>query len=162
MDKDSEQLDFLMPLYRKLGLPTCLADFNSMVEGRFRRGARRHRGQPGAPPCALSSHQRSYLAGDPWSGRRFESMRRPRISRSRSSGGIAMQLSEYIQIACAIVGLAGITPRPCQVHASPAGEPRRNGVFRRGAQDLLRVLGGHRCRARPRLHSLLIVSAAAY
>ncbi|WP_418726865.1 hypothetical protein, partial [Collinsella tanakaei] len=37
------------------------------------------------------------------------SMRRPRISRPRSSGGIAMQPSEYIQIACAIVGLAGIT-----------------------------------------------------
>lgn len=35
MDKDSEQLDFLMPLYRKLGLPTCLADLGLTVEDDF-------------------------------------------------------------------------------------------------------------------------------
>lgn len=35
MDGDSQQLDFLMPLYRKLGLPTCLADLGLTVEDDF-------------------------------------------------------------------------------------------------------------------------------
>lgn len=35
MDGDSEQLDYLMPLYRKLGLPTCLADLGLTVDDDF-------------------------------------------------------------------------------------------------------------------------------
>lgn len=35
MDGDSEQLGFLMPLYRKLGLPTCLADLGLTLEDDF-------------------------------------------------------------------------------------------------------------------------------
>ena len=46
-----------------------------------------------------------------------------------------MQLSEYIQIACVIVGLAGITLARVRFTRRQQANPGRNGVFRRGAQD---------------------------
>ena len=64
MDKDSEQLDFLMPLYRKLGLPTCLADLGLTVEDDFDEALAAESTRSSAV-MPLSSHPEIFItAGD--------------------------------------------------------------------------------------------------